>query len=725
MDKNFVLLDKYFLKQLDEWNEKEVYIKIISLDFAENPRSEIEGYATGGSIKVDGSSAVRRVCSLNMIANNASVNDSDWALESKFKVEVGLRNFINKNYDDIIWFPLGVYIISSFAMTSNAQGFSVSIQGRDKMCLLDGSVGGNIFASHDFGKLEIRKNDEMTELQDILIYDIIKNAIHEYALEPYENIIINDLEDCSVELLDYKVKNKQLMIYKVVLDSSIDQTDSGMAFEGHKVFEALKDVVDGTRVEVDGRVYERVKQVAYGDTVGYRLTDLTYAGDLILGAGSTITQMLDAIVKMLGEFEYFYDLYGRFVFQRKKIYYNVNWTNAVTNEKETRYDSVENGSENAYEFTKGLLIESYNNKPNLTNIKNDFTIWGKNLKDYPIHLRCAIDDKPVYYRPLVNKDKGELWGTSPIIFTEKGEELEVDIVCDWRELIYQMGLDYLQSDSKIAQLTKEIAGSLDDDSLEAKKKELIQWENAWKTGYVPYYTDIVDFWRILYDIDNWGQNYHWNPDYIKCIRNFNYIKVENGKGEYIYDEELKTWIEKDGGNYNRDLENYTDSIHFINHKNFIFWFDFLEDSYLDKYKVSNIGRRPKVVNDTEISAIFFEDTPNVLFVDPNNTTPQTETSLSYTRLNLIGGLSNYVQISTQGKSAKEALDNLIYTHTYYQESITLNCIPIYYLEPNVRISVYDTNSGINGEYIIKSYNLQLTYNGSMSITATRAEDLIL
>jgi hypothetical protein len=53
-----------------------------------------------------------------------------------------------------------------------------------------------------------------------------------------------------------------------------------------------------------------------GDTVGYRLTDLTFPGgqDLILGAGSSITQLLDAIIQVLGEFEYFYDLHGRFVF---------------------------------------------------------------------------------------------------------------------------------------------------------------------------------------------------------------------------------------------------------------------------------------------------------------------------------------------------------------------------------------------------------------------------
>jgi hypothetical protein len=164
---------------------------------------------------------------------------------------------------------------------------------------------------------------------------------------------------------------------------------------------------------------------------------------------------------------------------------------------------------------------------------------------------------------------------------------------------------------------------------------------------------------------------------------------------------------------------------FKNHAAFNFWLDFLDDTYLEKYYPSNVGRRTKVVNDTEVKAIFFEETPNILFIDPASTTPYTDSSLSYVRLNLVGGMANYVSISTQGKSAKEVLDTLVYQHTYCCESITLNCIPIYYLEPNVRISVYDEDAGINGEYIIKSLNIPLAFNGSMSISATRAEDLIL
>lgn len=720
MNNELALLDLLFLKQLDEWNEREVYVKIISMDFNENPRSEIQGYATGGSVKVDGSSAVRRVCSLTMVAPNGRIMETDWALETKFKLQVGLKNFVDDKYDDIIWFPQGTFILTSFNFTTNAQGINISLQGKDKMCLLDGSVGGNIFAAHDFGKLELQHDDGTIEFVDILIYDIVKNAIHEYALEPYENIIINDLEDCSVELLSYRVRDNDAIIYNVhYVDDPAKKYTTNIIFEGSELFDQLKDLLPGDKTG-DGR-YELLKRVTYGDTIGYRLTDLTYAGDLILGAGSTITQMLDALVKMLGEFEYFYDLEGRFNFQRKKIYYNVNWTNAITHERETYYDSVENGSANAYEFTKGVLIESYNNKPNLTNIKNDFTIWGRkagtNNTDLPIHIRCAIDDKPTHYYPLL-EDKGQkLWATTSNIIDEYGHVLEADVICDWRELIYQMAMDYMKSDMKILELTTAIANATSENvtltnsngepyetTLTALKDELIMWEKTWNTKYVSYYTDLLGFWRLLYDPNNadWSGNYYWNPDYIECRRG---VLLEDGTQlppEPAYDQLI-----------------------IINHENYIFWIDFLDDAYLEKYKPGNIGRRTKVVNDNEVKAIFFEETPNVLFVDPNTTAPYTDTSLSYARLNIVGQMANYFQISTQGKSAKEVLDNLIYSHTYYCESITLNCIPIYYLKPNVRISVYDEVSNIHGEYIIKSFNIPLTYNGSMSITATRAEDLML
>jgi hypothetical protein len=46
------------------------------------------------------------------------------------------------------------------------------------------------------------------------------------------------------------------------------------------------------------------------------------------------------------------------------------------------------------------LITAYQNTPNLLNLRNDFSIWGKRDDDIPIHLRYAIDHKPTTYATI-------------------------------------------------------------------------------------------------------------------------------------------------------------------------------------------------------------------------------------------------------------------------------------------------------------------------------------
>lgn len=83
------------------------------------------------------------------------------------------------------------------------------------------------------------------------------------------------------------------------------------------------------------------------------------------------------------------------------------------------------------------------------------------------------------------------------------------------------------------------------------------------------------------------------------------------------------------------------------------------------------------------------------------------------------------KISTQGKSAKDKLDELIYTHGYCIENATITTIPIYYLEPNIRVHLYDNETNLCGDYIISKYTIPLAYNGTMSITATKAAENIV
>ena len=69
----------------------------------------------------------------------------------------------------------------------------------------------------------------------------------------------------------------------------------------------------------------------------------------------------------------------------------------------------------------------------MENVKNDFAVWGKrNERD--IYARYAIDNKPEYY---INYNNEEFYTKTP---TKK--ETNSRLKVDWREIIYQMTIDY-------------------------------------------------------------------------------------------------------------------------------------------------------------------------------------------------------------------------------------------------------------------------------------------
>ena len=81
-----MLYDKEFLLKLDKCKNKIIYARITALNFDESPIEMIEGRVTGGSINIDGSSAVRRSCSLSIVAQDFNYNEYYWGLNTKFKL---------------------------------------------------------------------------------------------------------------------------------------------------------------------------------------------------------------------------------------------------------------------------------------------------------------------------------------------------------------------------------------------------------------------------------------------------------------------------------------------------------------------------------------------------------------------------------------------------------------------------------------------------------------
>ena len=139
------LNDSSFLKEFDKQKIKEQYIKITALDFiSEMELEDVEGKVISGSLNLsDG--AVRRNGNLTMIADDITIDlknlNSIIAINKKIKIEIGFTNKTGYYNDyDKIWFPLGIFVITSPSIAHNLQSYNISISFEHNMCLLNGNA---------------------------------------------------------------------------------------------------------------------------------------------------------------------------------------------------------------------------------------------------------------------------------------------------------------------------------------------------------------------------------------------------------------------------------------------------------------------------------------------------------------------------------------------------------------------------------------------------------
>lgn len=372
------LTDSKFLSMLDEMRIKKHYAKITVLSFVdEKPLREIQGIATAGSITVNGQAALRRTISLTVsgVENENDINNIEniISINKKVKIEVGLENPFEdyKNYGDIIWFPLGTYVINQATTSTTASSANISISGKDKMCMLDGTCGGTLPSAVTFHETQYEDENGDITIEQVPIFTIIKECVTHFGKEPEQNVIINDV-DMTAKLSTKYVGQNPIWFskdYKSFVISENAPKDEN--FLQHKFI--------------------------YGQDVGYQETDFTYPGELVFSAGDTVTSVLDKIIESLGNYEYFYDLDGHFVFQQKKNYLNYYYT-PITQINDNYYIKAFSDSKYYYTFINAKDALSYYNSPKYENIKNDFIIWGDktnaNGVTKTIQYHLAIDEKP-------------------------------------------------------------------------------------------------------------------------------------------------------------------------------------------------------------------------------------------------------------------------------------------------------------------------------------------
>lgn len=408
----------------------------------------------------------------------------------------------------------------------------------------------------------------------------------------------------------------------------------------------------------------------YNDEVGYIYTDFIFPKELKTGFNASVSAgVLDPILGYLGNHEYFYDVEGRFTFREKKNYLNSFYDPTIN----TRLD---NGGRDVPLLDNGLSVIDN------TNYQVDFT--GNSKYAYVFSENNSIvsmySNSPSYSNI---KNDFHIWG--------KNKD---------RVIHYHLALKRKPRPSEFG--TYDVVNVKD--------------KNNNDTGQIRIATpkEIADKVSYKYKPDDWRAEL-----YLQGLS----AKMKQIRPD-IYQQEL---IDLFDTIY--DMKNKKFKIVVENPNELNYFFDYLEPTgKLQDYSVDNIGTRIYTMQQNNINKIYDKNIPNYCLIDIGLSE---EEKIKEQRKCLDNG-NLYSQVATEiykdlgmgavGYTAQETARNLLNQYTHYNEVINIQCVPIYYLEPNTRIKVDDRASNIHGDFMIRSISLPIGAR-QMNISAVRIKGL--
>ena len=347
---------------------------------------------------------------------------------------------------------------------------------------------------------------------------------------------------------------------------------------------------------------------------------------------------------------------------------------------------------------------------------------------------------------------------------------------DWRHLIHIMADDWYQhhmeDDYEINLRQNNCWPDLDIDLFPYGR-----------TGYEQYYLDFTSiggFWQELYDIYSIQKDYF---DKHVEIKNQNIEKYNLATSIINQPDYLSQFYT--GGQYKHW---HKDVIENPERLNFWFDFFKADEMGIGKFATTVIGDRPKTINDSAIKTIIYRDTPDVIYCSwseynayknsmvlkdgykyiiinrngegylsddlvilfeylkkiqeeriktrPDNSLIEFYLSeinkYGYDETSLTNFYSTFIAQnikerfirSIRGKSVHDQADDMLYQYSYYNDTVNISNVPIYYLQPNTIISIKDELSRVIGYYVMDKINISLSYNGMMQITAVKSPERI-
>ena len=738
------LNDIDFLKELSKIPVKTYFVNITVLNWDEEPVRTIEGRVISANFNIDGQSSVRRTANLSVALDQEMTQilntENILSINKKINIQIGYYNntqsYLNYN---ILWFPLGTYIIISCATSESDSGLVASLQLQDKMCLLNGFAGGTIPAAADLHLIDTIDEDGNPITTYPTIYQIIQELVHHWGGEQLGKIIISDLDNQVKKVMKWNL-NKPLYYIEA------NKNDFYFANENEwKIkIQELKSQGDLVATSVFSK----------GKDVGYIYTDFTFPGELIADAGSSVTDNLDKIIQVLGNYEYFYDLDGNFVFQEKKNYFNNAQSKYILDAKnDVKKDSSGNvikdadgnpipdpklvpdyvasfsnrlssylmdmtSGTSAFTFEDSRLIKSYSNTPQYGAIKNDFVIWGIRTTsdgyEIPLRYHLAIDTIP-----KIKKDKY-------LMFNYR--EYEIDKYGVWKMPILVVK-DIDAEDVKKYGNPKTVADNLPDAESSVGQYYIIKRDES--SNYIINENNssncIIKYSKKQNGAWTWKE-YDAEVKEIQVKDWRTQLLIEGAAAQarglesnYYYSELKVEWPKI----YDLVNQKYYDQV--LEHPAGINYFlDFIStgNPKIAQISIKNIGRRSYVTDKGKNANCVFEEwIPDVIIVKKGESTDDV-TNRGFRFSQVSEDVYNNLDIGGSNYSAYEQIRQTLHEFTNYNESVSIQTVPLYFLEPNTRITINNPNSAIAGDYVINSMSFSLDNEGLLTINASKAVEKV-
>ena len=710
-----------FLATIDNFVNQKQYVKITLLNWEEEPIKEIQGELSSGTLSKDGSSSVRRTCQLTASISRGEydVEDSemDFAINKKIFIEIGIKNYSDQYLDyPILWFPQGVFFIASAAITSSVSStVNLSLTLRDKMCGLNGEVGGKFQSVTILDSVDTQTPSGQYVSEKVLIYNLIQELVVHFGGENLNNIVIEDVPLRIKRVMKWTGDNPLWMV-----------PEEGTSAQAGNLWYQIY-------TEEPSNKPAGTLQIVNGTDAGYVYDDFYYTSELTANAGETVTSVLDKIVQYLGNYEYFYDEFGVFHFREIKNYLNTTQAEVLVNDMSSNDYLVDvTTGKNVYTFSDNSNLVSISVTPSYENIKNDYVIHGLRKMtssdiSYDVFYHLAVDKKPTpgntYYDLLLYTEEDT--NLTKAIFP-----LSVDTEADLPQpgnfnLIYRVAesntfyywVDDLYKEVKVVKYYpgENIEGSFGYTTKDWRTELYLQGLLAKNNG-----TDAGLYYRNLeLNYTQADTDKSWIGDVFRQVRK-NRIDTD-----YYFEELDAFWpqiYDLENQKFYSEQEDKTLLTSALTDGNYFLDFIDPQSSGLGEYSIQNIGRRTDVVSNEDINCLFQPDIPDIVFlnIDDDDFKDKQEECMvqgqPYTQVRS----DTFYGFATGGykNGAFDQIKYELYLHTNYQKTLSLTSLPVFYLEPNSRVTINDKSTNTYGSFVIKTISIPLGPGSMMATTAS-------